>query len=171
MWNSGHCLAYDFSSPHRTFILTTFIWRRRRRCRRRYCHLCCLCCAFFLSLLQAWCVRVVSFIYTMEYANKHRHNIERVWMHHTQCTPFVYFKMFVRTNISLSFLLSFCKLNSTFSIFKFTPILTFCVILFRFSECIFVFAIIHGIRSLVGLFLLSFARVAVFLTSAVSLWQ
>lgn len=100
LYNSGHCLAYDFSSPRRTFIfLVTFIRRcRRRRC-RRYCHLCRLCCAFFFTLLCD-CVCVWPFfLQMMENANKPRRK-ECVWMHHTQCASFVYFKMFVQTNVS-----------------------------------------------------------------------
>lgn len=140
--------------------------RRRRRCRSN-CHLCCLlCCAFFPLSCVLVCVCVPFY---MEYANKHRHT-QNVFECITQCTRHSSISkclseqtfLFSAFALSFSLCFSFCKLNSTFSIFKFTSILTFCVILFRFSECIFVFAIviIRGICLSVG----SFARVAVVLT-------
>lgn len=173
--------AYDFSSPQPTFIfLVMFIrcCRRWRRChRRRHCHrhLCCLCCAFFASLGAFVCVRVISFMHTMENTQTNTSTQKRVWIHHKQCVHAIclFQNVCPNKNFSLFFFFffsvyfSFCKLNSTFSIFKFTSILTFYVILSRFSECIFSLCdIIHGIRlfvcSFVCLLFSSFASAVTF---------
>lgn len=126
-----------------------------------------VCAVHFSSAFV--CVRVIQFIYTMEYAKKTRahktcSNASRT---HTQCTPFVYFNMFVQTNIFLFFssTLPVSLFVSWIQLFPFSNSLLFwysvSFILFRFSQTSLLF--IHGSRL--------FASVAIFLPSAVSLWQ